>query len=119
MAYYRYEVIKRAANDILVEEAHGGSGKRKVYASPEHMQSTHFEMMTHGYLPAGQTFDWHDHPGEEEIMVVVKGNGEVHDEDGVYPYAPGDMFVFPANVQHKVHNPSSEEHEMLFVRVKV
>ena len=46
--------------------------------------------------------------------VVAKGAGE----DGVYDYAPGDVFAFPANVQHKIHNPSSEGHEMIFVRVR-
>lgn len=67
----------------------------------------------------GKTFDWHDHTDIEEIMVVVKGKGEVHDADGVYSYEPGDVFVFPANTKHKIHNPTDHEHEMIFVRVKV
>ncbi len=113
------KIIKRNAIDIVKEEAHGGSGARKVFANPEHVKSTHFEAMTYGYLPAGSTFDWHDHPDTEEIMVVIKGKGKVHDDDGVYDYAPGDVFVYPANIQHKIHNPSSEEHEMIFVRVKL
>jgi quercetin dioxygenase-like cupin family protein len=113
------KIIKRDSNDITKEEAHGGSGSRKVYASPEHLTSTSFEAMTHGYLPAGGTFDWHDHTDIEEIMVVVKGSGEVHDQDGVYVYEPGDVFVYPANIKHKIHNPTTEEHEMIFVRVKV
>ncbi|MCA9324058.1 cupin domain-containing protein [Candidatus Saccharibacteria bacterium] len=113
------KIIKRATQEIAKEEAHGGSGSRKVYASPDLLKSTHFEMMTHGYLPAGKTFDWHDHVDIEEIMVVVKGTGEVHDEDGVYEYSVGDVFVFPANTRHKIHNPSSDEHEMIFVRVRV
>lgn len=113
------KVIKRQSSQIHKEEAHGGSGSRKVFASLEHVQSTHFEAMTYGYLPAGGTFDWHDHPGTEEIMVVVKGEGEVHDEDGVYEYAPGDVFVYPADIQHKIHNPTNYEHEMIFVRIKL
>lgn len=112
------KVVKRSAKDIQKEEAHGGSGARKVYASPDHLKSQYFEMMTHGFLPAGKTFDWHDHPGVEEIMVVLSGNGEVHDEDGVYDYETGDVFVFPADTQHKIHNPTDTEHEMVFVRVK-
>lgn len=112
------KIIKRPANSIAKEEAHGGSGARKVYASPEHLKSLHFEMMTHGFLPAGRTFDWHDHTDIEEIMVVLSGEGEVHDDDGVYSYEPGDVFVFPANTRHKIHNPSDKEHEMIFVRVK-
>lgn len=113
------KILKRPNSDIQKEEAHGGSGARKVWASPEHLKSTHFEMMTYGFLPAGKTFDWHDHDAIEEIMVVVKGSGEVHDEDGMYTYAPGDVFVFPANTPHKIHNPSKSEHEMVFVRVKL
>ena len=113
------KIIKRSAHEIPKEEAHGGSGSRKVLVSSDHMQSAHLEAMTHGWLPAGKTFDWHQHDDVEEIMVVVSGNGEVHDEDGVYTYEPGDVFVFPANTQHKIHNPSSDEHEMIFVRVKV
>lgn len=113
------KVIKRSGKDIQKEEAHGGSGARKVYVSPDQLKSQYFEMMTHGYLPAGKTFDWHDHPGVEEIMVVLNGKGEVHDEDGVYDYETGDVFVFPADTQHKIHNPTESEHEMVFVRVKV
>lgn len=113
------KITKRAASSIQKEEAHGGSGARKVYASLEHLKSQNFEMMTHGFLPAGKSFDWHDHKDIEEIMVVLKGEGKVSDEDGEYDYAPGDVFIFPANTQHKVANPANEEHEMIFVRVKV
>ena len=113
------KITKRSSQEIIKEGAHGGSGARKVYASPDHLKSLHFEMMTHGYLPSGKTFDWHAHTDAEEIMVVVRGQGEVHDEDGVYTYEPGDVFVFPANTKHKIHNPSQQEHEMIFVRVRV
>ncbi len=113
------KIIKRSAASIQKEEAHGGSGARKVYASPEHLKSPHFEMMTRGFLPAGQSFDWHDHTDIEEIMLVLKGEGTVSDQDGDYPYAPGDVFIFPANTQHKITNISKQEHQMIFVRIKV
>ena len=113
------KIIKRPNESIQKEEAHGGSGARKVIASPEYLKSANLEAMTYGYLPAGKTFDWHEHTAIEEIMVVLKGSGEVHDEDGVYEYAPGDVFIFPANTQHKIFNPTDYEHEMIFVRVRV
>ncbi|MBP7018542.1 cupin domain-containing protein [Candidatus Saccharibacteria bacterium] len=113
------KIIKRPANSIDKEEAHGGSGARKLYATSDHLQSSSFEAMTYGYLPAGKTFDWHDHEDIEEIMVVIKGAGEVHDRDGVYEYALGDVFIYPANTEHKIHNPTDYEHEMIFVRVKL
>lgn len=113
------KIIKRSHADIPTEEAHGGSGSRRMYASPGNMQSQHFEAMTYAYLPAGNSFDWHDHKDTEEIMVVMKGQGIVADEDGEYAYASGDIFIYPANTQHKITNNSHEEHEMLFVRVKL
>jgi len=113
------KIIKRAANDIPKEEAHGGSGSRRVFASSDFLKSTNLEAMTHGYLPAGNSFDWHDHKDTEEIMVVLKGKGIVFDEDGEYTYAPDDVFIFPANTQHKIANNTNKEHEMIFVRVKI
>ena len=113
------KIIKRVASDILKEEAHGGTGARKVFASPEYIKSTNLEAMTHGFLPAGNTFDWHDHKDIEEIMYVLKGEGSVFDEEGEYAYAPEDVFIFPANVQHKIVNSSNKENEMIFVRVRV
>ncbi len=113
------KITKRSRDSIPKEPAHGGSGSRKVYAAPEHLQSTHFEAMTHGYLPAGQIFDWHDHTDTEEIMVILSGSGTVYDEDGTYTYESGDVFIFPANTQHKIDNPTDNENEFVFVRVKV
>lgn len=113
------KIIKRAAQDIPKEQAHGGTGSRKVFANTEFLKSTNLEAMTHGWLPAGNSFDWHDHTDIEEIMFVLKGEGKVYDEDGEYKYAPNDVFIFPANTQHKITNDSKEEHEMIFVRVKV
>ena len=113
------KIIKRSSKNINIEQAHGGSGSRKVYASQEHLKSLHFEAMTHGYIPAGKSYDWHDHNDIEEIMVVIKGEGTVKDNDGNYDYQPGDVFVFPANTMHLIHNPTNYEHEMIFVRVKI
>lgn len=113
------KIIKRKNEDIKIEKAHGGSGARKVFASNDHLKSAHFDAMTHGYLPAGRSFDWHSHKDIEEIMVVLDGSGMVSDEDGEYDYSPGDVFIFPANTEHKIHNPTTEENEMIFVRIRI
>ncbi len=113
------KIIKRDSSEIIKEIAHSGSGSRKVYASPEHLKSKSFEMVTRGYLPAGNSFDWHEHLNIEEVMIVVKGDGFVFDKDGEYLYSSGDVFIFPANTQHKIYNPTRNEHEMIFFRIKV
>ncbi len=113
------KVVKRPNEDIEREEAHGGSGSRKVYASAKNVESDKLEAITHGFLPGGQTFDWHNHEGVEEIMVVLKGAGMVSDEDGEYDYKEGDVYIFPPSVEHKIHNPTEKEHEIMFIRIKV
>ena len=111
-------IIKRKSQDIFIEEAHGGSGSRKIYANMEHTANENLDAITHGYLPGGSTFDWHEHNGIDEIMIVVRGKGFVSDRDGEYNYAPGDTYIFPANTEHMIHNPTDQQHEMIFVRVK-
>lgn len=113
------KIIKRSNSEILTEEAHGGSGTRKVYVNGDQLESVNFDIMTHGYLPAGNKYAWHSHIDIEEIMVVLKGEGKVIDEDGEYKYASGDVFIFPANISHEILNNSEEEHEMVFVRIKL
>lgn len=113
------KVIKRSKGSIKKEPAHGGSGYRKVLVNQDVSENPNFEAMTYGYLPVGQIFDWHDHEDIEEIMFVIKGEGEVHDEDGLYSYESGDLFVFPANIQHKIINTSDIENELIFIRTKI
>lgn len=112
------KIIKRAKNTIKKEEAHGGRGSRKVYADSEHVSNPNLDAITHGFLPGGQTFDWHEHANTDEVMVVMYGSGIVSDEDGNYEYSEGDVFVLPADTSHKIHNPSHEEHQMIFTRIK-
>lgn len=112
------KITKRPAGDIYIEEAHGGSGLRKVYANADHTGNENLDAITHGFLPAGSTFDWHEHDGIDEVMIVVHGKGYVSDRDGEYEYHPGDTFIFPANTEHMIHNPTDVQHEMIFVRIK-
>ena len=113
------KIIKRSHSEIEKEVAHGGSGARKVYATNNHIKSQYFDAMTYGYLPAGNSFDWHEHKYIEEIMVVVKGSGAVYDDERNYSYEPGDVFIYPTNTKHKITNNSDEEHVMMFVRIRV
>ena len=50
-------------------------------------------------------------------MYVLKGQGTVRDEDGLYIYATGDAFIFPEGVFHEIENTSDDEHEYIFIRV--
>lgn len=113
------KIIKLNNEEIKTESAHDGSGSRKVLAMSEFMDSDNLEAMTHGWLPAGSVFDWHSHEGLDEIMYVLVGSGKVSDGEGTYDYEQGDVFIFPADEDHKIENTSGIESEMIFVRVRV
>lgn len=109
------KVIKKSGSLFKREDAHGGSGGRILLLSDREMQNV--QGMTYGYLPGGSMFAWHLHEGMNEVMYVLKGKGTVRDDEGTYDYQPGDLFVFPAGINHEIANPSAEEHEYIFIRV--
>lgn len=114
------KIIKKSNDSVPREDAHGGSGGRKLYASKGELQNNQFQAMTYGYLPAGSKFEWHHHENIEEIMLVLKGRGIVRDRDGEYLYEAGDFFIFPANIEHEIENSSNdEEHEYVFYRIAI
>jgi quercetin dioxygenase-like cupin family protein len=112
-------IIVKHASDITKQDAHGGSGSRRLYIDEGQTPSGKVQGMTHGWLPAGRSFDWHDHDKIEEIMYVIKGEGVVADSDGEYSYAPGTVCVFPSNTQHMIRNDSDQEHEFIFIRMYI
>jgi len=109
----------KKSKDVQKEAAHGGSGARKLYLTKGELENKDFEAMTHGFLPPHSKFEWHTHESVEEVLLVLKGTGLVKDRDGEYAYAEGDLFVFPPNVEHEVENPTGEEQEYIFFRIKV
>ena len=74
------KIVKKVSGDVLREDAHGGSGGRKLFVDDGEIRN--FQGMTYGYLPAGNKFAWHLHESVNEVMLVIKGEGIVRDEDG-------------------------------------
>lgn len=109
------KIIKKSHTTFVREDAHGGSGGRKLLLADNEMKNV--QGMTYGYLPAGAIFAWHMHEKMNEVMLVLKGEGTVRDEDGTYPYSSGDVFIFPEGIFHEIENTSNEEHEYIFVRI--
>ena len=110
------KIIKKENKSFEREAAHVGSGFRKVFIAENEVKN--YQALTYGYIPAGKKFDLHNHENITEIMIVLKGEGIVRDEDGEYGYAPGDVFIYPPNVMHEIENTGSDEHEFVFVRTK-
>ncbi len=110
------KIIKKS--NIPLEPAHGGEGMRQMYLAVGEISNPNFSAFTHGYLPPGSKYSWHTHEGIDEMVLVLKGHGIVRDRDGEYPYAEGDFFIFPANVEHEIENTGDQENEYICVRIR-
>ncbi len=46
-------------------------------------------------------FVWHDHPGEDELFLVVKGHLRIELRGQTLELGPGEFVVIPKGVEHK------------------
>ena len=52
-------------------------------------------------IPPGGVVDWHDHPNEQ-LGIVFSGRATFHIGDEVQTLGPGEFFLIPGGVRHKV-----------------
>ncbi len=110
--------FKKHLNDIPIEEAHGGSGKRQMILSNEDPVSTQLQAMTKGFLPAEGVFEWHGHEGVDEFFLVLAGEGVIEFEDGKkITYKQDDLIYIPSGSTHKITNTGRETGEFFFIRL--
>ncbi len=95
--------IHKNINDIIIEQAHDGSGSRQVLLDSSEDVSTQFEAATKGFLKSGNCFDWHDHKSIDEMWIVLEGAGSIEYKDGTkFNYKKDDVIYNPANLSHKI-----------------
>ncbi len=110
--------FKKSLNQIPLEEAHEGSGKRQLILSKNDEVSEQFQAMTKGYLKAGAIFDWHSHEDIDEFFLVLKGKGFIEFKDGEkFEYSPDDLIYIPDGIENKIEATGNEENEFFFIRI--
>ena len=70
------------------------------------------------YLEPGVSIGFHRHENEEEIFVIVKGQGEIDDNGTLKQVAAGDSILTGNGAGHAVRNTGSETLEILAVIIK-
>lgn len=100
-------------------EMRGGKGTVRI----EHMWSKDemkgktrlFAKLT---LVPGSSIGFHEHGGEEEIFVILKGKGRIQDGDEVAEVGPGDTILTGNGAGHAVESIGDEPLEMVAVIVQ-
>lgn len=107
---------KRNLSEILIEDAHGGAGKRQMLLDSKLVASKNWEAVTKGFLSAGQTFENHSHESDE-LFIVISGEGFYVCDGEETDYKTNDIFTTPAGAEHSIS--AKTDSEFYFVRVKL
>jgi quercetin dioxygenase-like cupin family protein len=59
-------------------------------------------------MPAGTAHGFHRHPGREEVLWIIDGEGEQWVDQERMVIGPGDSAFIPANTVHGLYNDSAE-----------
>ena len=98
-------------------------GQVKFLSEPSLTNAQNFSVV-HVTLAAGQGHIRHNHPGSEEILYVLAGEGEQMvesdlEENGGKPeffmVKPGDLVHIPSSVFHQTINKGSEPMQLLAI----
>jgi oxalate decarboxylase/phosphoglucose isomerase-like protein (cupin superfamily) len=98
-------------------------GQIKFLCEPKLTNAQHLTVV-HVWLEPGQGHLRHNHPGSEEILFVLAGQGEQMvetdlEENGgkpeTYNVSIGDLIHIPASVYHQTINTGSEAMQLLAV----
>jgi mannose-6-phosphate isomerase-like protein (cupin superfamily) len=115
------QIIHKPSETFQEQETmHGSasqSGVKLSYLAQGELANVDFSAFTRGLLPGNCAYDWHTHQNIEEVMLVIGGIGVVEDRDGSYPCKEGDVFVFPANIEHRIESTSNPL-DMIFFRMQ-
>jgi uncharacterized cupin superfamily protein len=57
----------------------------------------------------------HAHTEEEEIIYIVRGQGEAWVDGEIAAFAPGDAILFPRKSKHMIRNTGREPLEVIFI----
>ncbi len=110
------KIIKKDASSFDLNPAHDGAGTKKVLIADGEIKN--IQGITKSCLTPGGMFAWHCHEDCNECMFVLASTGTVRDQDGIYPFEPGDLFVFPQGVYHEIKNTGTELFKAIYIRTK-
>ena len=83
-------------------------GKTKSLFGPENVGTRHLKINITEYPPGGG-HTLHRHPGQEEVIYVLEGEGISRTKAGDQPIRPGSFVFVPADTDHVTINLSKHQ----------
>ena len=83
-------------------------GRSKKFVNPDKVGSKYIGVGITEYAP-GTAHELHQHPGQEEVIYVLEGEGITRTDAGDQPIRPGAFVFIPADTEHATINVHSDK----------
>ena len=102
------------------ESSHGGSGPVALYeiwqAAEFHSSVDFFDRVV---IPPGSCIGYHRHGSNEEMYILLQGEGLMTIDGKEVRVAQGDMILNPAGGMHGLVNNSQQDIDLLVIQVGI
>ena len=96
----RYHTFRRRLSRAL------GSGERELHP---------FDVEHVAVPPRHYNWPQHTHTHWTEFYIILSGQGIVYRNENSFEVGPGDCFVQPPGISHRMHNPSESENLVYYI----
>lgn len=93
----------------------GGGWARFLIPADTKIAGSHFTMVAENTLDPGAEIGYHAHEGDDELFVILEGEGLYRENDAEVPVGPGDMLFLTRSNAHGLKNTGEKPLRLLAV----
>ena len=109
-----------ATDKQLQKKSHGGTGSVELYEIWESLDfKCNVDFLDRVVVLPGSTIGFHKHGNNEEMYIILSGNGLMKIEDDEVAVSKGDMILNPAGGRHGLTNNSGQNINILVIQVGI
>lgn len=101
--YERYENMEKIRRDSF-KGGVGGGWSRFLIPADSKISGSHFTMVAENTLDPGSEIAYHAHENDDELFVIIEGEGLYRENDTDVPVGPGDMLFLTRGNAHGLRN---------------
>lgn len=109
-----------SATKQLQEGSHGGVGKVELYEIWSQVDfKSNMDFFDRVVVPPNSTIGYHQHGENEEMYIILEGEGTMTIDDKTVVIRKGDMILNPKGGKHGLRNNSGSNIDILIVQIAV
>lgn len=109
-----------SATKQLQEGSHGGVGKVELYEIWSQADfKSNMDFFDRVVVPPNSTIGYHQHGENEEMYIILEGEGTMTIDDKTVVIRKGDMILNPKGGKHGLRNNSGSNIDILIVQIAV